>query len=264
MPRWLTTLILLLLLFVFVIPNPVAAGNTIGNAIDSLVTFFKTAGSQVSGTLTVPGSSSYSDGSSGTTGSGAVYPSGGVASGDGTTYGGSAALLRGLRSAPVRVSDPALASEATLSHSPPVQLRIPSIGVTSGFVGLGLESDGALQVPEAAQVVGWYRDAPTPGERGPAVVTAHVDWRHEKGVFHDLGQLDPGDDVTVDRADGAAVVFQVTRVAEYLKTEFPTNEVYGGTDAAELRLITCGGRFDPVKHSYEENIVVFAKMVAVT
>ena len=108
-----------------------------------------------------------------------------------------------------------------------MQLRIPSIGVTSGFVALGLESDGALEVPRAADVVGWYRGAPTPGERGPAVVTAHVDWRHERGVFHDLGRLTPGDDVTINRADGVGVTFRVSRVAEYPKTRFPTHEVYG-------------------------------------
>ena len=162
------------------------------------------------------------------------------------------------------MADNSLASEAALSHSPPVRLHIPSIGVTSGFIGLGLESDGTMQVPQTADVVGWYRDAPTPGERGPAVATAHVDWKHEKGVFHDLGQLKPGSDVTVDRADGAAVVFQVSRVAEYSKASFPTDEVYGGTDGAELRLITCGGRYDPGTHNYEDNIVVFARMVAVT
>ena len=144
-----------------------------------------------------------------------------------------------------------------------MQLRIPSIGVTSGFVALGLESDGALEVPQAADVVGWYQGAPTPGERGPAVVTAHVDWRHQTGVFHDLGRLKPGDDVTINRADGVGVTFRVSGVAEYPKTRFPTHEVYGSTDGAELRMITCGGRFDSNTHSYDHNIVVFARMSGV-
>lgn len=253
MPRFLTTLIVLLLLLAFVLPNPAGAGNVTGNAIQSVILFFKSAANELSNTLSRPGSS-------GVVG---VYPNGGVASGDGTTYKAEDTSLLGLEPTPVRVSVATLASEAALSHSPPVRLRIPSIGVTSGFVDLGLEFDGTMQVPQAAHVVGWYRDGPTPGERGPAVATAHVDWRHEKGVFHDLGQLKPGNDVTVDRADGAAVVFQVTRVAEYRKAQFPTHEVYGGTDGPELRLITCGGRYDPYTHSYEDNIVVFARMVTV-
>jgi len=255
MPRWLTTLLLLLLFFVFVLPDPARAGNATGNALKSLGQFFESAFSAASGTNRP-------------TGSVAVYPNGGVASGDGTTDGRAAPPL-GLKSTPAGTV-PALEAEATpepeaaaLSYSPPVGLHIPSIGVTSGFVAVGLDGAGTLEVPQAADLVGWYTNAPTPGERGPAVATAHVDWRQQRGVFHDLGRLEPGNDVTIDRADGVAVTFRVTRVVEYPKSQFPTDEVYGSTDAAELRLITCGGRFDSNTHSYDDNIVVFAGMVAV-
>ena len=273
MPRWLVTLLVLLLLAVFVVPNPVQAGNTVGNAIQALGVFFQSAGAEISGTLSRSvGSASAGDTAGGS--QGYAYPSGGVASGDGTTtHNGGAALPLGRLPTPVRASVGASATEAvpdaatdaaTLPHSRPVQLRIPSIGVTSGFVDLGLESDGTMEIPQAADVVGWYREAPTPGERGPAVVTAHVDWQHERGVFHDLRQVEPGTDATVERADGLAVVFRVTRVEEYLKEEFPTDEVYGSTDGAELRLITCGGRYDPNTRNYEANVVLFARMVGVS
>jgi hypothetical protein len=95
------------------------------------------------------------------------------------------------------------------------------------------------------------------------VVTAHVDWQHSRGVFHDLGRLQPGDDVTIERGDGVPVTFRVSRVAEYPKEQFPTYDVYGSTDGAELRMITCGGRFDDTTHSYDHNIVVFARMSGV-
>jgi LPXTG-site transpeptidase (sortase) family protein len=262
--RLLTTILVLLLIFGFVLPNPVQAGDATGNAVESLVTFFRSAASEVDGLPTTSDSNSvYGDNGSSSSNSSSSYPNGGVNSGDGTTYDGSLVLaLPEPAAVPAAVEAPA--SEAVLPHSPPTRLHIPSIGVSSGFVGLGLDGDGALTVPNAADVVGWYRGAPTPGERGPAVATAHVDWQHEKGVFHDLGRLKAGDEVTVDRADGVGVVFRVTRVAEYLKTRFPTEEVYGGTDDAELRLITCGGRYDAATHNYENNIVVFARMVDVS
>ena len=79
-------------------------------------------------------------------------------------------------------------------------------------------------------------------------------------------RLKPGNDVTIDRADGLAVTSRVTRVPEYPeypKVQFPTNEVYGSSDAAELRLITCGRRFDSNTHSYDDTIVAFAGMVGV-
>jgi hypothetical protein len=38
--------------------------------------------------------------------------------------------------------------------------------------------------------------------------------------------------------------------------------VYGNTDDAQLRLITCGGKFDPSSHHYDSNIVAFATLVS--
>ena len=56
-------------------------------------------------------------------------------------------------------------------------------------------------------------------------------------------------------------MFRVEKVAEYKKVNFPTLAVYGNTDHAALRLITCGGTFDPSTHNYESNIVVYAALV---
>ncbi|MDX6298379.1 MAG: hypothetical protein QOI51_2236 [Nocardioidaceae bacterium] len=252
MPRWLVTVLLLLLFFVFVVPDPAGAGNATGTALRAMGRFFQSAAAALSGTV-APNASP---------GSLTVYPNGGVASGDGTTHG-SAAPSPGPGSTPVSGTVTALGPDAAMSYSQPVTLRIPSIGMTSGFAAVGLTANGFLEVPPAADVVGWYTGAPTPGELGPAVVTAHVDWKQQKGVFHDLGRLRPGDEVAVDRADGVPVTFGVTRVAEYPKTQFPTGEVYGSVDAPELRLITCGGRFNSATRSYDDNIVVFASMVGV-
>jgi sortase (surface protein transpeptidase) len=119
-----------------------------------------------------------------------------------------------------------------------------------------------MEVPADGTKVGWYTDSPSPGERGPAVLAAHVDWNHEKGVFFDLHRLEPGDDVIVDRADGSSATFEVQRVAQYPKDRFPTQEVYGDVAGAELRLITCGGDLDRAARSYRDNIVVYAALVS--
>ena len=47
MPRWLSTLLLLILLFVFIIPNPAQTGAFIGNAIDSMIVFFRSMAASV-------------------------------------------------------------------------------------------------------------------------------------------------------------------------------------------------------------------------
>ena len=43
--------------------------------------------------------------------------------------------------------------------------------------------------------------------------------------------------------------------------DFPTDAVYGELDHPGLRLITCGGAFDPGERSHTDDIVVFADLV---
>jgi Sortase domain len=154
-------------------------------------------------------------------------------------------------------------AKPVLAPSHPDRLRIPASDVDArGLIDLGLQADRTMEVPADGTTVGWYTDSPSPGERGPAVLAAHVDWNHEKGVFFDLHRLEPGDDVVVDRADGSTATFEVQRVEQYPKDRFPTQEVYGDVAGAELRLITCGGDLDRAARSYRDNIVVYAALVS--
>jgi hypothetical protein len=157
--------------------------------------------------------------------------------------------------APVQVT-----STPVLAAAPPVRIRISAIGVDSALIGLGLQADGTLQVPADGSVAGWFTGAPTPGEHGPAVIAAHVDWNHAPGVFFRLRDLDRGDEVAVDRADGSTARFVVLAVERYPKGAFPTERVYGDIDHAGLRLITCGGAFDEDTGDYADNVVVFAHL----
>jgi hypothetical protein len=148
-----------------------------------------------------------------------------------------------------------------LARSTPLRLRIAAIGVDSGLMDLGLRADGSLEVPPSGFPAGWYTGGPTPGELGPAIIAGHIDW-NGPGVFYNLHNLKPGDQVTVTRADGSQPAFRVTRVAQFPKDQFPTKLVYGNIDHAGLRLITCGGSFNSQSGHYEDNIVVFADLIA--
>jgi hypothetical protein len=156
---------------------------------------------------------------------------------------------------------PAEVLPAVLAASRPVRVQIPSIGVDSDLMDLGLQADGTLEVPATGFPAGWFTGAPTPGERGPAVIAGHVDWGGSPGVFYDLRDVVVGAEVTVLREDGGTAVFRVVEVGQYSKDAFPTAAVYGDLEHAGLRLITCGGDFDAAAHSYEDNTVVFADLV---
>lgn len=151
-------------------------------------------------------------------------------------------------------------SAAGLPRSQPTSIVIPALGVHASFVQLGLNSDGTIQVPDDVTHVGWYKLGPSPGQVGPAIVLGHVDSaKNGAGVFYKLGAAKNGDTIEVSLADGRVATFVVYAVREYAKDAFPTSTVYGNTAGSELRLITCGGRFDKSSGHYLSNIVVFAR-----
>ena len=152
-----------------------------------------------------------------------------------------------------------------LPRSLPVHLSIPAIGVESNLKQIGLTAGGEIQTPplDKDSHAYWLDVSPTPGQVGPATIIGHVDSAaYGPAVFFRLGDLRQRDTISVTRADGTVAVFEVEKVASYLKKDFPTLAVYGNTDHAALRLITCGGDFDSADHNYLSNIVVYAALVS--
>ena len=125
----------------------------------------------------------------------------------------------------------------------PMAITIPSIGVKAGIVGVGLQADGAMQLPEPDQV-GWYKRGPRPGAPGPAVLIGHVDTRTDPDVFYRLRELHPRDEILIRQRDGSTTRFIVGRLERHPKTALPTNRIWPTTSKPLLRLITCGGSFN--------------------
>ena len=153
----------------------------------------------------------------------------------------------------------------SLPRSVPVSGKIPAIGVDSKLLHLGLNSDGTIQVPSLETSSGeaaWYKYSATPGQIGSSVIEGHLDSIQGPAVFFRLGALRPGDNVDVTLADGITAIFRVTGVREYAKSRFPAKVIYGATDYAALRLITCGGVFDYATGHYLSSTVVFASLTS--
>jgi sortase (surface protein transpeptidase) len=145
--------------------------------------------------------------------------------------------------------------------SDPVRLRVPDIDVDAAVIPLGLQPDGALEVPQDFSETGWYTAGPEPGEPGSAVIAGHVDSKRGPAVFFRLQELRPGAIVEVAGEDGSTMRFSVDRIERHPKDRFPTDMVYGPTDEVALRLITCGGTFDRSSGHYRDNVIVFATAV---
>ena len=107
---------------------------------------------------------------------------------------------------------------------PVARLSIPRIGLDA--VVLEGISRGTL-----ALAPGRYPGMPLPGDGGHAVLSAHRD-----SFFRRLGELEPGDRISLTRWDGRPVAYEVARTFIVHKTN---RTVIVPTDEEVLTLITC-------------------------
>lgn len=154
-----------------------------------------------------------------------------------------------------------VAQPYTLARSLPTHIEIADIGVSADIIELGKNSDGSMETPGDYTHAGWYKYSPTPGEIGPAIITGHVDNYLGPAVFFYLKDLRPGQLIDISRQDGSTAHFRVDDTKVFDQTDFPTDEVYGNIDYAGLRLITCGGLYNPLTNHYSHNTVVYASFV---
>ena len=146
----------------------------------------------------------------------------------------------------------------------PVAIRVGAIGVDAVVVPVGLEDDGAMEIPVDVATIGWYDPADwggvRPGEPGTAVLSGHVDSRSQgRGAFYDLRALDVDDTIEIVHDDGTVSRWVVTGRTSYDKKGLPFAEIFTWSGDARIALITCGGPFDRTARSYLENIVVLAR-----
>jgi Sortase domain len=160
--------------------------------------------------------------------------------------------------ADVMTAPPAAPARAAIPTGGPTNIRIPTINVNTSLEALSLTPGGALAAPGFTDA-GWYAAGTDPGDVGPAIIAGHYDGIKPgtTSVFYRLNQLKPGDSIQIQR-NGTWLTFLVNSVQSFPQSNFPSALVYGPTPDAELRLITCGGSYDPSTGGYVDNVVVFA------
>ncbi len=145
------------------------------------------------------------------------------------------------------------------------ELEIDSIGVDAQVVRLGLDPRNVPQVPNDGFKVAWYDFSAEPGTGGNAVLSGHVRWAGDPGVFADLDDLEEGDVIRLRWTDGQETVFEVTANRlldaddpELLRAMAPTAE-------DSITLITCGGTWvtdsnNPLGGDFTKRVVVRATL----
>ena len=141
----------------------------------------------------------------------------------------------------------------------PLVLALPG-GSTAPVLDSGLHADGSLVIPDDPATVGWWDGGALAGDAfGSVVVAGHVDSaRFGLGVMAQLKTLRVGQVVEL-RAGTRRVRYRISARVSLPQAELAArSDVFRQDIAPRLVLITCGGAFDPVRHRYQDNLILYA------
>jgi hypothetical protein len=144
-----------------------------------------------------------------------------------------------------------------VSQSPnlsPTFLVVPAAKISVALERLLVDQHGVLDVPSNTESVGWWRKK---RKDSPIVMAGHLDSKTGPAVFYQVQDLRFGDHILLWFEDGSNTSYTVRQVERVHKDEFPSQRVYNA-GRREIRLVTCGGKFNKRTGHYEDNIVVFA------
>jgi hypothetical protein len=152
----------------------------------------------------------------------------------------------------------ALGAAAEPPAARPVRVVLGSIGVDAVVRPVGVARDAQMQLPADPRVMGWYEFGPAPASgTGSVVLAGHLDSRRfGVGPLARLREVEVGDPVEVLSSDGGTSTYRVVLVERFDQQALPA-EIFARTGPERLRVVTCGGAYDP-ETGYEENLVVTA------
>lgn len=167
--------------------------------------------------------------------------------------------------APPAAEQPAASSSVIVAAGNyPSRLLIPKLGVDAHVQYVGIAYSGNVMVPNNFTDVAWYKYGPVPGMAGSALIDGHVDnGLNLPGVFKNLNNIAPGDDVYVETVSGEKLHFVVNEVESYPYQAVPTSQIFNSSDgAAHLNLITCDGGWVEGQRTYDHRFVVYTTLVS--
>ena len=102
------------------------------------------------------------------------------------------------------------------STSPITRLIVEKASIDAPIVQKGVDDAGVMQAPDNAYDVAWYDFSSHPGFSGNAVFAGHVDYIHVgEAVFWNLKDVEPGDLIRVQLADGTQYDYSVNFKQQY-------------------------------------------------
>ena len=142
----------------------------------------------------------------------------------------------------------------------PVRLVVESVGIDVSVRGVGVASDGQMELPPDPATIGWYRFGPAPADgEGAVVLGGHLDSKqYGIGPLVRLRKLRTGQLIRISSYGGRTTTYRVDAVREIPKRRLALEDLFDRAGTPRLRIVTCGGRYEPSNGGYQQNLVVSA------
>lgn len=141
-------------------------------------------------------------------------------------------------------------------------ISVPKLGIQARVLKLGIDKKGAVAAPVSIHDAGWYDGSSKPGQPGAMLIDGHVHGPTQPGVFANLKNIKPGDEIAIERGDGKNFTYKVVKTKAYPADSMDMmgaalTPVTPGKPG--LNLITCTGELDASGNHYKDRLVVFAE-----
>jgi LPXTG-site transpeptidase (sortase) family protein len=162
-------------------------------------------------------------------------------------------------------STPVTADNYTSTAAPnePSYISLPTINAAGYIQKVGVDQYNQMAAPTNVHLAGWYINSLLPGQAGLSVIDGHVDgYYHNQGIFGKLDKLKAGDIFTVTFGNGSQKSFAVKSSQLVDAGSVPSVLfAHDPTIPSQLNLITCGGDYDGVSHTYDKRTVIISVLV---
>lgn len=153
------------------------------------------------------------------------------------------------------VTAPTPPIQQTASQPAPAydKVSIPSIGLSSQLVTVGLTNTNAIDVHES--LVGWWNGSARPGSNGAAFLDGH-----NPGIFKNLQNITVGAKITISLVSGQSYTYTVVHreVVPLVGIDMKKALTPYANAKQGLNLMTCVGTYNPATGTTDQRLVVYA------
>ena len=154
---------------------------------------------------------------------------------------------------------PAPEVEEIVITSLPVRMRIPALSLDYEIRSMGADATGTMLIAPELEITSWFDRSAIPGNQGNAILGGHNVWRGVRSQLFNLDDMQIGDVMEIEYADGTTMTFLMESVFVYPLATAPAHLIMDVRIETRVTLITCKGPYNQSIRTSDYRIVAIFK-----